>query len=87
MKFVRELNNYAKFTLGAFVGHCKVAGFNLVASYMYGFPFGLVFTRGTRVKSRSVYNRGVLRGKRLMPSLVCVMTLYALSLQIGLLPR
>ncbi|HWQ48051.1 MAG TPA: formylmethanofuran dehydrogenase subunit B [Methanosarcina sp.] len=46
MNLVKELNNYAKFTLGAIRGHCNVAGFNQVASYMYGYPFGLDFTRG-----------------------------------------
>ncbi len=46
MNLVKELNNYAKFTLGALRGHCNVAGFNQVASYMYGYPFGLDFTRG-----------------------------------------
>ena len=46
MNFVKELNNYAKFTLGALRGHCNVAGFNQVAAYMYGYPFGLDFMRG-----------------------------------------
>jgi formylmethanofuran dehydrogenase subunit B len=46
MNLVKELNNYAKFTLGAIRGHCNVAGFNQVASYMYGYPFGLDFMRG-----------------------------------------
>lgn len=27
-------------------GHCNVAGFNQIASYLYGFPFGLDFARG-----------------------------------------
>ena len=46
MKLVQELNNFTKFTLGALRGHCNVAGFNQVASYLYGYPFGLDFTRG-----------------------------------------
>ena len=46
MNFVKELNNYAKFTLGILRGYCNAAGFNQVASYMYGYPFGLDFTRG-----------------------------------------
>jgi len=46
MNFVKELNNYAKFTLGILRSNCNVAGFNQVASYMYGYPFGLDFTRG-----------------------------------------
>ena len=46
LNFVKELNNYSKFTLGILRGHCNVAGFNQVASYMYGYPFGLDFTRG-----------------------------------------
>ena len=46
MNLVKELNNYTKFTLGILRGYCNVAGFNQVASYMYGYPFGLDFTRG-----------------------------------------
>jgi formylmethanofuran dehydrogenase subunit B len=46
MNFVKELNNYSKFTFGILRGHCNVAGFSQVASYMYGYPFGLDFTRG-----------------------------------------
>lgn len=44
--FVKELNNHSRFTLGILRGHCNVAGFNQVASYMYGYPFGLDFARG-----------------------------------------
>ncbi|MFY1113219.1 MAG: formylmethanofuran dehydrogenase subunit B, partial [Methanosarcinaceae archaeon] len=46
MNLVKELNNYTKFTLGALRGHCNVAGFNQIASYLYGYPFGLDFMRG-----------------------------------------
>jgi len=43
---VQELNNHTKFVIGALRGHCNVAGFNQVASYLYGYPFGLDFSRG-----------------------------------------
>ncbi len=43
---VKELNGYTKFVIGALRGHCNVAGFNQVASYLYGYPFGLDFARG-----------------------------------------
>ncbi|MCK9566239.1 MAG: formylmethanofuran dehydrogenase subunit B, partial [Methanothrix sp.] len=43
---VKELNAHTKFVIGALRGHCNVAGFNQVASYLYGFPFGLDFSRG-----------------------------------------
>ncbi len=43
---VKELNNRTKFVIGALRGHCNVAGFNQVASYLYGYPFGLDFARG-----------------------------------------
>ena len=43
---VRELNSHTKFVIGALRGHCNVAGFNQIASYLYGFPFGLDFARG-----------------------------------------
>jgi len=43
---VKELNSRTKFVIGALRGHCNVAGFNQIASYMYGFPFGLDFSRG-----------------------------------------
>jgi len=46
LNLVKELNNYSKFTFGILRNNCNVAGFNQVASYMYGYPFGLDFTRG-----------------------------------------
>ncbi|AKB27709.1 Formylmethanofuran dehydrogenase (molybdenum) subunit B [Methanosarcina siciliae T4/M] len=46
MNLVKELNNYTKFTLGVLRSHCNVAGFNQVASGMYGYPFGLDFMKG-----------------------------------------
>ncbi|AAB85417.1 MULTISPECIES: formylmethanofuran dehydrogenase subunit B [Methanothermobacter] len=46
LKLVAALNEHTKFTIGAIRGHCNVAGFNQVASWEYGFPFGVDFTRG-----------------------------------------
>lgn len=46
LNLVKELNNYTKFVIGALRGHCNVAGFNQIASYLYGYPFGLDFARG-----------------------------------------
>ena len=46
MNLVKELNNYSKFTFGVIRSQCNAAGFNQVASYMYGYPFGLDFMRG-----------------------------------------
>lgn len=43
---VKELNVHTKFVIGALRGHCNVAGFNQIASYLYGYPFGLDFARG-----------------------------------------
>ena len=43
---VKELNAHTKFVIGTLRGHCNVAGFNQIASYLYGFPFGLDFSRG-----------------------------------------
>jgi formylmethanofuran dehydrogenase subunit B len=43
---VKELNNHTKFVIGALRGHCNVAGFNQIASSLYGYPFGLDFSRG-----------------------------------------
>ncbi len=43
---VKELNGRTKFVIGALRGHCNVAGFNQIASYLYGYPFGLDFARG-----------------------------------------
>jgi len=43
---VKEMNSHTKFVIGALRGHCNVAGFNQIASYLYGFPFGLDFSRG-----------------------------------------
>jgi len=39
---VKELNSYTKFVIGAL----HVAGFNQIATYLYGYPFGLDFSRG-----------------------------------------
>ncbi|AKB44982.1 formylmethanofuran dehydrogenase subunit B [Methanosarcina vacuolata] len=46
MNLVKELNKYSKFTIGVIRSNCNAAGFNQVASYMYGYPFGLDFMRG-----------------------------------------
>jgi len=46
MNLVKELNNFSKFTFGTIRGHCNAAGFTQVASYMYGYPFGIDFIRG-----------------------------------------
>lgn len=46
MKLIAELNKYTKFTIGAIRGHCNVSGFNQIASWMYGYPFGIDFLRG-----------------------------------------
>ncbi|MDN5294797.1 MAG: formylmethanofuran dehydrogenase subunit [Methanosarcinales archaeon] len=46
MTLTKELNNFTKFAIGALRGHCNVAGFNQIASYLYGYPFGLDFGRG-----------------------------------------
>lgn len=46
MNLVKELNSYTRFTFGILRSNCNVAGFNQVASYMYGYPFGLDFMRG-----------------------------------------
>jgi len=43
---VKELNTHTKFVIGALRGHCNVAGFNQIATYLYGYPFGLDFARG-----------------------------------------
>jgi len=43
---VKELNGYTKFVIGTLRGHCNVAGFNQIASYIYGYPFGPDFARG-----------------------------------------
>lgn len=46
LNLVKELNSHTKFVIGALRGHCNVAGFNQVASFLYGYPFGLDFARG-----------------------------------------
>ncbi|MBP2029704.1 formylmethanofuran dehydrogenase subunit B [Methanohalophilus levihalophilus] len=48
LNFIKELNNNhgTKFRIGALRGHCNVAGFNQIASYLYGYPFALDFGRG-----------------------------------------
>ena len=48
LNLIKELNNNhgTKFVLGALRGHCNVAGFNQIATYLYGYPFGLDFARG-----------------------------------------
>jgi formylmethanofuran dehydrogenase subunit B len=46
LNLIKELNNHTKFIIGALRGHCNVAGFNQIATYLYGYPFGLDFARG-----------------------------------------
>lgn len=46
LNLVKELNRYSKFVAGVMRSNCNVAGFNQVASSMYGYPFGLDFSRG-----------------------------------------
>lgn len=46
LNLVKELNSHTKFVIGVLRGHCNVAGFNQIASYLYGYPFGLDFARG-----------------------------------------
>lgn len=48
LNLVKELNNNhgTKFRIGALRGHCNVAGFNQIATYLYGYPFALDFARG-----------------------------------------
>jgi formylmethanofuran dehydrogenase subunit B len=46
LNLVKEMNNYTKCNLGALRGHCNVAGFNQLASYLYGYPFGIDFGKG-----------------------------------------
>ena len=46
MRVIAEVNKYTKFTIGAIRGHCNVSGFNQMASWIYGYPFGVDFMRG-----------------------------------------
>nr|AAU83195.1 molybdenum formylmethanofuran dehydrogenase subunit [uncultured archaeon GZfos27A8] len=46
LNLIKGLNNHTKFSIGALRGHCNVAGFNQIASYLYGYPFGLDFAKG-----------------------------------------
>lgn len=46
LRLTNEINKYTKCNIGALRGHCNVNGFNQIASYMYGYPYGLDFSRG-----------------------------------------
>ena len=46
LNLIKELNRYTKFSIGALRGHCNVAGFNQIATYLYGYPFGIDFMKG-----------------------------------------
>ncbi|MFZ3148592.1 MAG: formylmethanofuran dehydrogenase subunit B [Methanothrix sp.] len=41
-----ELNEFTKFVIGPLSSNCNTGGFNQTASALYGFPFGLDFSRG-----------------------------------------
>lgn len=41
-----ELNRFAKFVTGSLRSNCNTGGFNQTASALYGFPFGIDFSRG-----------------------------------------
>jgi len=71
MNLVKELNNYAKFTLGALRGHCNVAGFNQVASYICtAIPSGLISHVGTRVTTQENSQPWMSFGKRTLMRLL-----------------
>ena len=46
LNLIKELNRHTKFSIGALRGHCNVAGFNQIATYLYGYPFGIDFMKG-----------------------------------------
>lgn len=46
VNLVKELNGFAKFVLNSLRGHCNTGGFHQIASSLYGYPFGLDFSRG-----------------------------------------
>lgn len=41
-----ELNRFTKFVTGSLRSNCNTGGFNQTASALYGFPFGIDFSRG-----------------------------------------
>jgi formylmethanofuran dehydrogenase subunit B len=43
---VKELNGFAKFVLNSLRNNCNTGGFNQIACSLYGYPFGLDFSRG-----------------------------------------
>jgi formylmethanofuran dehydrogenase subunit B len=46
IKLVQELNGFTKFVFNSLRGHCNTGGFHQIASSLYGYPFGLDFSRG-----------------------------------------
>jgi len=84
MNFVKELNNYAKFTLGALRGHCNVAGFNQVElPTCTATPSGLTSCAGTHVITPENSQQWTCFEKRMLMQLsLCALTLYPISLQI-----
>lgn len=45
INLVKELNGFTKFVLNSLRSHCNTGGFSQVASSLYGYPFGLDFSR------------------------------------------
>lgn len=45
INLVKELNGFTKFVLNSLRSHCNTGGFNQIASSLYGYPFGLDFSR------------------------------------------
>jgi len=71
LTLVKELQRYTKVTIGLIRGHCNVAGFNVLASYLYGFPFGLDFARGyPRYNPGEFTANDVLREKEVDAALI-----------------
>jgi len=46
VNLVKELNGFTKFVSNSLRGHCNTGGFYQIASSLYGYPFGLDFSRG-----------------------------------------
>ncbi|ABR55556.1 molybdenum containing formylmethanofuran dehydrogenase, subunit B [Methanococcus vannielii SB] len=71
LTLVKELQRHTKVTIGLIRGHCNVAGFNVLASYLYGFPFGLDFARGYPRYNPGEYTANdVLREKEVDAALI-----------------
>ena len=72
MRLVQELNNYTKFVMGINMGHCNVAGFVQVMSYITGYPYAVNFSKGYPIYSPGEFTNADMLARNEIDALLVV---------------